>query len=571
MSTSNTIWRLIVEQTAEYGQIIDGKAYFDKLVSLWKEYPNAISNRITTSVPIDEDAPQWEEILSNFEKEYKFCPRECSELSITKFIHRDHMNRKFSDNAYEVSFYQEELLVQFYPIVLDHMKHPHFERPYQIGGQLPSDTSVHLQFFKPIEEEDRYYEYLKTFGFKTVFTWLKGIDLSKTSRKTNSLIDKESYNRIYRQLREDYGRQLVEGWTENSNPQKTVFEDCGIAAYINEIINGGLIPKPNKFVDIGCGNGLLVHLLNLTGLSGYGIDVRSRKLWKTTLKHVDLRESTVEPQVIVDNEPHFDQGVDLLIGNHSDELTPWIPVMAAKLNCNFFLIPCCPFDFFGKYKNNGSHLGQKRMVSQYESFFEWTVTVAERLGFDCQLDRLAIPSTKRLCIIGRIPPHGLCPNIAETIELMTQGQKFVARPRAIKNNNCMNIPVSERDRMAKKLFDYVLKASDEVRDGWHCGGEVPLAELAAILTDEDKKMMKDQDGGLQTFLRNHHQIFHVYQATCRLRDFRQPQVKRDRPAWSKKRNSDGEKETPRKKMPCFMALYHPDGCAVGPEACRYEH
>ena len=32
---------------------------------------------------------------------------------------------------------------------------------------------------KPIDEEDRYYEYLKTFGFKTVFTWLKGIDLSK--------------------------------------------------------------------------------------------------------------------------------------------------------------------------------------------------------------------------------------------------------------------------------------------------------------------------------------------------------------------------------------------------------
>ena len=38
---------------------------------------------------------------------------------------------------------------------------------------------------------------------------------------------------------------------------------------------------------------------------------------------------------------------------------------------------------------------------------------------------------------------------------------------------------------------------------------MPLAQLAGILSDEDKKLMKDQDGGLQTFLRNHNPIFHV--------------------------------------------------------------
>lgn len=65
-------------------------------------------------------------------------------------------------------------------------------------------------------------------------------------------------------------------------------------------------------------------------MSGYGIDVRHRNIWKTTLKDVDLREMPVDPQIVVQNEPHFDLDVDLLIGNHSDELTPWIPVMAAK-------------------------------------------------------------------------------------------------------------------------------------------------------------------------------------------------------------------------------------------------
>nr|pir hypothetical protein C23G10.7 - Caenorhabditis elegans [Caenorhabditis elegans] len=557
-------WTVIVEQIAEYEEVIDPKAFFDKIISLWKEYPNAISNRITTSVSVDTDSDLWNEVLRTFETHYKFCPRDCSEIAITKIIHKDLANNKFSDNAFEVSYYEEELLVRFYPITLDGMQHPHFESPYSIAIKIPTDTSIQLQFLKQANSSQEHFEFMKKQAFKQLYTWLKGIDLSKSSRKTNSLLDKESYIKTYRHIREDYGRGMIKGWTENSNPQKSIFEDCGIASYINELVNSDLLPKPNKFVDIGCGNGLLVHLLNKIGMSGYGIDVRHRNIWKTTLKDVDLREMPVDPQIVVQNEPHFDLDVDLLIGNHSDELTPWIPVMAAKLNCNFFLIPCCPFNFFGKYANNGSHLGPKRIVSQYESFFEWTVSVAERLGFDVKIDRLAIPSTKRLCIIGRVPEGGLCPNVDETINSMTEGQKFIARPKEIKTTNCMNIPVTDRERIAKKLFDFVLNYSDAVRDGWRCGGEVPLAQLAALLTEEDKKLMKDQDGGLQTFLRNQHQIFHVYQATARLRDFRQPVVQK-RQSWKPKKA-----ETIR-KAPCWMSLHHPDGCPVGQEACRYEH
>lgn len=36
--------------------------------------------------------------------------------------------------------------------------------------------------------------------------------------------------------------------------------------------------KPS-FVDMGCGNGLLVHVLNSEGYNGVGLDVRSRKMW----------------------------------------------------------------------------------------------------------------------------------------------------------------------------------------------------------------------------------------------------------------------------------------------------
>lgn len=37
--------------------------------------------------------------------------------------------------------------------------------------------------------------------------------------------------------------------------------------------------KKQTYVDLGCGNGLLVYILNEEGHQGYGIDIRPRKIW----------------------------------------------------------------------------------------------------------------------------------------------------------------------------------------------------------------------------------------------------------------------------------------------------
>lgn len=46
--------------------------------------------------------------------------------------------------------------------------------------------------------------------------------------------------------------------------------------------------KPS-FVDMGCGNGLLVHILNSEGYKGVGYDVRSRKMWAQYPSSTDLK------------------------------------------------------------------------------------------------------------------------------------------------------------------------------------------------------------------------------------------------------------------------------------------
>ncbi|KHJ83412.1 hypothetical protein OESDEN_16891, partial [Oesophagostomum dentatum] len=169
-------------------------------------------------------------------------------------------------------------------------------------------------------------------------------------------------------------------------------------------------------------------------------------------------------------------------------------------------LPCCPFNFHGKYVARSGDTG-----SQYDSFLKFVKEVAVRLGYIVEEDRLSIPSTKRLCFVGTIPPQGLTPNLEEVIEELTgcTGKTFLPRPKIEKIRNCLNIPAETRSALTKRFFDVILHSSDELKDGWRCGGAVELGKLAAMLTDSEKELMKQQCGGLQTFLRNQHQVFKV--------------------------------------------------------------
>jgi tRNASer (uridine44-2'-O)-methyltransferase len=68
-------------------------------------------------------------------------------------------------------------------------------------------------------------------------------------------------------------------WPEQTDPLKFVYEDLAIASYLLCLWNVSQEETGPTFVDIGCGNGLLVHILNEEGCRGMGLDIRSRKIW----------------------------------------------------------------------------------------------------------------------------------------------------------------------------------------------------------------------------------------------------------------------------------------------------
>ncbi|VDM65134.1 unnamed protein product [Strongylus vulgaris] len=485
------LWRTLCADSVKYTYPVAACDYFDKIILIWRTQSQSVNRRLFGSVTVKSDFEDYSAILQTaleLVSAVSFDPK----CEVRKLIPKDAL---FSQKCYEVSYYEDELVVVFIPVQLDlcnNKKTAHIPFPYKLSCQVLSEfrqveiVCLRLILSVPTCVADTDCRWLLNTVFPALHKWLQFIDPHKTVRKTNNLLDLEEYSHRYKRIKEEYGRKLVESWTEKTDPKKFVYEDCGIAAYLLELWRKrGRFPR--KFADLGCGNGLLVHLLNKEGVSGIGIDIRKRKIWSEQFSESSLIEQVVDPS---QKETSIPSDVDYLIGNHTDELTPWMPIMAAR-----------PGD----------------SGSQYDSFLKFVKEVCVRLGFVVEEDRLSIPSTKRLCFVCNIPPQGLVPNVEEVIQELTgsSSKGFLARPKVEQIRNCLNVPAEIRLDLINRFFDKILYSSNEERDGWRCGGAIELSELATMLTDEEKQLMKQQCGGLQTFLRNQHQVFKVRSNICR--------------------------------------------------------
>ena len=230
-------------------------------------------------------------------------------------------------------------------------------------------------------------------------------------------IPQRRFQDTYVRLKSRYSRDLLAKWVEQTDPTKHVFEDLGIAAFLIELWRDmyGVVPdcendedksqlgdaKTGKFfhnfpgfVDIGCGNGVLVYVLLQEGYHGWGFDARKRKTWTTFPGPVQekVREMALIPWIFQeatrdgslgplasikkesilplrehresanlggtdelregDNEHTtvhdgtFEQGT-FIISNHADELTAWTPIIAQLCSSPFIVIPCCSHNLAG--------------------------------------------------------------------------------------------------------------------------------------------------------------------------------------------------------------------------------
>lgn len=278
----------------------------------------------------------------------------------------------------------------------------------------------------------------------------------------DTILPQHMVQNTYARLKQTYASDLIARWTEKTEPAKHVFEDLSIAAFLIELWNFmyGLTPDDLKdfpgFVDVACGNGVLVYVLVNEGYRGYGFDARRRKTWAALdiEKHVEERICIPGPflEAVSKNEDDLD-GLNLsnsyfpvdtfIISNHADELTCWTPILAAlsfpERPLPFLAIPCCSHaldgskhrytlkevkptstsyelseatadDIVEEQPANGDlktlKQAKEREIAGYDNKSMYacltrkTAALAQELGIEVELTLMRIPSTRNIGIVG---------------------------------------------------------------------------------------------------------------------------------------------------------------------------
>ncbi|KAJ6460744.1 DUF1613 domain-containing protein [Mycena vitilis] len=261
------------------------------------------------------------------------------------------------------------------------------------------------------------------------------------------IVPREPYQDLYLIMRERF-KGLVDTWVESTDPLKHVFEDIGIATFLILLWKDTYPPPaasdvaPDEpwlgwgrpaggFLDFGCGNGLLTHILLSCGYAGIGIDLRARTSWQTYPPHtqVHLRVDAFDPHTLARGAlpSVYTAPGQFVIANHADELTPWAPLLAARGHASGFLsIPCCAWTFDARFVRgkagaavfagaeaveDGEELAalvetlnlgaDNGNTSGYAQYRIWLAQLHRHCGWEVECEVLRIPSTRNWALVGR--------------------------------------------------------------------------------------------------------------------------------------------------------------------------
>ena len=272
----------------------------------------------------------------------------------------------------------------------------------------------------------------------------------------DQLISQQRLQDRYTELKQKHAKRLCERWVEKTEPSKHVFEDLGIAAFlielwkdmyrdedtqlVNDFVDGTENEKPTfpGFVDIGCGNGVLIDILIREGYPGWGFDARKRKTWATFDEAIQehVKELILVPQPLLNSTPisdcttpddggivakvlshmHIDsRGKNTLdgpewhngifptgtyiISNHADELTPWTPLLASISSSPFLAIPCCSHNLSGLRFRAPSVFNNNSADALAPSYFSAHVNKSKSIA-------IAVACSDNEVVFGQAPEKG---------------------------------------------------------------------------------------------------------------------------------------------------------------------
>ncbi|GAA96998.1 uncharacterized protein L969DRAFT_105564 [Mixia osmundae IAM 14324] len=217
---------------------------------------------------------------------------------------------------------------------------------------------------------------------------------------------------------------IIDAFPKRELAVKHLQEDAGLAAYticlFDKLYGPGGQPE-GGFVDIGCGSGLLVHILTQAGYRGFGLDAQRDTHWDLWQSFdgtsADLRQIELNlcSQFTCAAE-ELPAGAHL-IGNHADKLTPWLPLLAAKSHASGFInVPCCPHTLDGSFiaqvhrmpasiparmlYGYGKQGGMRLKASRSEAYQDYLCDLAWQCGWVSMRVTMPISALRNVALIG---------------------------------------------------------------------------------------------------------------------------------------------------------------------------
>ncbi|KAF3017916.1 tRNA(Ser) Um(44) 2'-O-methyltransferase [Penicillium rubens] len=197
------------------------------------------------------------------------------------------------------------------------------------------------------------------------------LDWVEQGNRDGDIVSAHLIQNTYARLKLQYAEKLRQNWVEQLESPNQALEQLSLAACLIELWRSmyGTRPATEQeqslkntasfpgFVDLACGNGILVYVLLMEGYKGVGFDACRRKSWETFPVEIQecLEERIFIPRPFVDvldlqgigAEIHTGDFPDntFIISDHADELTVWTPILAALSSPSsplpFFVVPCC--------------------------------------------------------------------------------------------------------------------------------------------------------------------------------------------------------------------------------------
>lgn len=170
------------------------------------------------------------------------------------------------------------------------------------------------------------------------------------------------------------------------------------------------------------------------------------------------------------------------------------------------------------------------------------------IGFETDWDAMRIPSTKRICFVGK----GTSSHVTKYENILKEKKQFV--PRNVENEmtprNCKNVDIEIKFKMTKQIVDELDKNPAGLR----------IDEIAKLFDSEMLKMLKSECGGIQTLMKNNKQILVVQGGTVRIRDW-------------KVGSKDSWNPNPSlfKTRLCNFIRYRSSGCVRTADSCPFAH